>query len=186
MSYTAGSTILASFTILDAVTGLPKSGMTVAGGDVTFLLHRQSGVAMIAASETVTMTEIGVTGTYSIVFTPQNTGLYILQIHELNVGTFQRWYKFPDYTVVTAGSIFAPSWANAFCAETDVERWLQTGIDATTNPSDAETPAFAESRAAILMSLCASLGLAVTPSNVSSYSRLQDLLREANAIGTAL
>src|SRR3972149_9016362 len=92
----------------------------------------------------------------------------------------------PTYDVFSAGSVFLPSYANAFCSEADIERWLQQAISASSKPTDDEAAAFAESRAAILMSLCARLGFAVTPATVESGSRLQDLLREANAIGAAM
>ena len=74
----------------------------------------------------------------------------------------------------------------AYCAETDIERWTQTAIAASTAPTDTEAAAFAVARANILSSLCAGLGFAVTPTTIVAGSRLDVLMGEANAIGAAL
>lgn len=74
----------------------------------------------------------------------------------------------------------------AYCAETDIERWTQTAITASTTPSDSEAAVFAVARANILSSLCAGFGYTVTPTTVTAGSRLDYLLGEANAIGAAL
>jgi len=180
----AGDTVVQEWTVLDGASA-PLTGITTPAG-ITFTLHRQSGSTMVAASETVNWTEIGVTGHYFITFTPVNTGLYVLQLLEIDPNSLQRAYRFPNFLVYTAGSAFVPSYTEAFCSESDIERWLQQGIDSSTSPSSTEAAAFAESRAAVLMSLCAGLGYSVTPSMVTSGSRLQDMLRDANAIGAAL
>jgi hypothetical protein len=179
-----GNILVDGWTILDLTTGSPKTGMT-APADVTLTLQRESSGTIIAASETVTMTEIGVTGRYYFSFTPANSGLYILYGLETNVTTYQRAFEF-RYDVVSAGATFSPSYSNAFCAESDIERWIQHAIDGTTSPDDTEAAAFAESRAAILMTLLAKWGYTVTPSTVVAGSRLEDLLRRANSIGAAL
>lgn len=179
----AGSVVRTLWTIFNQ-SAAPLTGMT-SPADITFTLHRTTSTGIVASSETITMTEIGVTGNYAISFTPDFSGLYTLQLKELNANTNGIQYRFP-IEVFAAGAAFLPAFANAFCALTDVERWLQQTIDVTTNPDENQTAAFAESRAAILMSLCASLGFAVTPSTVTAGSRLQTILRDANAIGAAL
>lgn len=161
-----------------------KTGM-VSPGDVTLTLHRETSAGFVAAVEAITWTEIGVTGYYTIAFTPLNSGLYVLTLKELNADSFKRIQRF-EFDVHATGAVFSPAYANAFCAETDVERWLQKPIDGTTSPDDTETTAFAEARAALLMSLCAGAGYSVTPATVVSGSRIEDMLREANAIGAAL
>lgn len=184
MSFILGDTVRNLWTALDANND-PVSGL-VETTDIVFTLHRDTGSAMVAASEDVTLTEIGVTGHYYCAFTPVNTGLYVLQLEELNVNTLQRTFRFADIEVLTAGSAFSPTYANAFCAETDIERWIQAPITSSTRPSSTEAAAFAEARASILASLTARWGYAVTPATVIAGSRLEDLLREANAIGAAL
>jgi hypothetical protein len=181
-SAVAGNLTLDGWTVLD-LNDNPLTGMLVPG-DVTLTLQRQSGSALVAASETVSWAEVGATGRYFFSFTPQNTGLYLLYLKEINVNTGLRQPEF-RYDVLAAGAQFAPSYANAFCAESDLERWLGMSISATTHPSDTEAAGFAESRAAILMSLCAGLGYPVTPATVTAGSRLEDLLRDANSVGAS-
>lgn len=179
-----GNIIVDEHTVLD-LSDNPLTGMLVPG-DVTLTLHRQSGSTMIAASETITWTEIGVTGRYYFSFTPLNAGMYVLWLREIDAlsGLSQREFR---YNVLTAGATFSPTYANAFCAESDIERWIGMGIDSTTTPNDTQATAFAEGRAAVLMSLMASWGYPVTPASVAAAGgRLEDMLREANAIGAAI
>jgi len=180
---TVGNIIVYGVECLDLADAL-LTGITSPAG-VTLTLQRQSGSTMIPAAEVVSWTEIGVTGRYYFSFTPLNSGRYILYTHlisALSNGAFREY----TFEITTAGATFSATYANAFCAETDIERWIQTAIDATTKPNDSETAAFAESRAAILMALCAAWGYTVTSATVTAGSRLEDLLREANAIGAAL
>src|SRR3990172_6330054 len=183
MPFPVSSPVVTIWTVLD-LSSNPLTGVTTPAG-ITFALHRQSGSVAVAATEPITWTEIGVTGTYSIVFTPVNAGQYKMELKELHVSSQQRVYPF-FYEVVTAGSAFSPTFANAFCAETDIERWIQQPITASTQPSSNEAAGFAETRAAAHMSLCHRLGFTVTPSTVVAGSRIEDLLREANAVGAAL
>ena len=178
-----GNVIVQEWTVLDNANA-PLTGVTTPAG-ITFTLHRQSGATIVSASETISWTEILATGHYYIAFTPQNAGLYVLQLLEIHASSQQRAYRF-DFLVYTAGSAFVPSYTEAFCSESDVERWLQQPITSSTRPSSTEAAAFAEGRAAMLMGLTAALGYGVTPTTVASGSRLEDLLREANAIGAAL
>jgi hypothetical protein len=184
MSYKiTGNIIIDEWIVLD-VNDVPLTGVTYPAG-VTMTLDRQSGSTIVAASETLSWTEIGTTGRYYFSFTPTNSGIYILHLNEIHAlsGGSQPTFR---YDVVAAGAVFSPTYSNAFCAESDIERWIQTSIDATSRPNDTEAAAFAESRAAVLMTLCAKWGLTITPSTVTAGSRLEDLLREANAIGAAL
>jgi hypothetical protein len=182
-SQVAGNLVLDSYTVLDGM-DVPLTGMT-SPADVALTLYRQSGVTMIAAAETVAWAEIGASGTYYFSFTPTATGLYMLRLVELNVNTALRQSAF-RYDVLASGAQFAPSYANAFCAESDVERYLLQPIDTTTKPNDTTVAGWAQGRADALESLCAGLGLAITPSTVTAGSRLEGLLREANAIGAAM
>ena len=179
----AANTIYKLWTIRD-VSSDPLTGQTTPT-DVTFSLHRTTATGGIASTETVGLTEIGVTGHYVIDFTPANVGVYTLQLKEINASSLQRTVQF-DFEVHTAGSVFTPSYANAYCAETDLERWIQQPISSTTEPDATEAAGFSESRAAVLSAFCTMKGFAVTPATVTSGSRLQDLLREANAIGASM
>lgn len=186
----AGNIVRELWIYLDA-NDVPLGGM-VSPGDVTLKLFRDSGSGFtlvggnagtgIAVSWAAVA---GQTGYYGIAYTPDTNGLYKLELLELNAGSGARRWTFTQ-EVVSAGSVFLPAFANAFCAESDVERWLQYVIDGTTNPNDLETAAFAESKAGVLMSLCGRLGYPVTPATVPNGSIIKTLLRDANAIGAAL
>lgn len=179
-----GNTIRELWKYLDG-NGDPVGGMT-SPADVLLELFRDSGSGMVAASEVVTWAAVaGEIGFYTISFSPENSGKYVLLLKELNADSFFARHEY-RYEVTAAGAVFAPTYSNAFCAESDVERWTQVAIDASSSPTDTQTAAFAEARAAILMSLCAGLGFSVTPSTVVAGSRLEDMLREANSIGAAL
>lgn len=177
----AGNVIYQPYYFLDEDGVTPLTGKTTPA-DITFALKRYTSSGSVAASETVTFPERG-SGYYDICFTPENSGLYTVFSFEQIEGFRTR--EFP-FEVLSAGAAYLPSYANAFCSESDIERWLQFGIDASTNPNDTETAGFAQTRANVLMSLCASLGYTVTPSSVTAGSRLESLLRDANAIGAAL
>lgn len=181
---TAGNTIRTPYLYLDSADA-PLGGMT-SPTDITFTLFRETTGGMVAASETVSFAATATTGYYTISFTPQNTGLYTLFCKELNVGSGLRQPRF-DFSVLAAGSILVPSYSNAFCSEQDIERWINAPIDATKSPSDTEAAAWAEMRASVLMILCSRLGYPVTPgSSTLTGTALEDMLREANAIGAAL
>jgi hypothetical protein len=181
--FVIGETIRRLWTVLDG-NGAAVTGIT-APADVTLTLHLNTGSGFAAASEAVTLPEIGVTGSYNVTVTPLTAGQYHLVLYELGgdapLGRRMEW----DFDVVTAGSVFVPSLSNAFCSESDIERWMQQSITSATAPSSTEAAGFAETRAAILMSICTRYGFEVTPVTVVSGSRLQDMLREANAIGAA-
>jgi hypothetical protein len=183
-TFILGDTVIVPTVMMDAADAL-LSGVTYPAG-VTLYLDRQSGTTMVAASETLTWTEIGVTGRYTISFTPQNLGVYSLRQREIDASSSGRWYSFELIDVLAAGSTFSPVYTNAFCAETDIERRLNQTISATTSPSATAAAAFAEMRAAILQSICAKAGYPVTPTTITSGSRLEDMLRDANSIGAAL
>jgi hypothetical protein len=183
MAWVSGNLVFYNWQYLTAA-GVPKTGM-VETTDIEFTLKRNPGTGLVAAAEDVTFTETGATGYYTISFTPASTGLYSLWIKEINADSMLRQVQV-DFSVVSAGSAFSPNFSNAFCAETDMERWLQQAITATTSPSSTEAAGFAETRAAELMAICYRLGKSVTPTTVTAGSRLEDLLRRANGLGAAL
>lgn len=190
-SQVAGNLVLDIVRVLTPA-GAPLTGMVRAtsagdgsGADVKIWLKRQSGSAAVDATELISWTEVGTSGDYYITFTPQNTGLYWMYLSFVDPAALpsQRDMR---YDIIAAGATFAPSYADAFCAETDLERWLQQQIDSTTQPNDTQAAGFATGKADVLESLCAGLGDAVTPATVTAGSRLEGLLREANAVGAAL
>jgi hypothetical protein len=179
--------VIQPWTILNtALPSAPLTGMT-APADVTFYLHREvpGTGTLVAAIETVTLTEIGNTGHYYITWTPENTGIYSLQLQETNAGSLQRWMDFPEFTILPAGAVFTPVFTNAFCSEADVERWSQLDFTATSKPTTNEVAAFAEARASEIMSILIPHGYTGTPTTIVAGSIEEDLLREANAIGAA-
>ena len=177
----SGNIVLDQWTVRDGNND-PLTGM-LSPADVTLALLRQSAGVMIAAAESVAWAEIGATGQYYFSFTPQNSGFYRLNLREIDAATQLRTYAF-DYDVFAAGAAFVATYDNAFCSEADIERWLQQAISASSAPNDTQAAAFAESRAALLMSLCARYGFTATPGAVTG--RIEDMLREANAIGAAM
>lgn len=184
MSYVVGNVVVQQWTILKATTSLPLTGMT-SPADIEFYLHRQSGSAMVAASESITFGEEGSTGHYYTAYSPEEPGLYIEQLREKNVQTFKRWYRFSDVTVVAAGSTFMPAYANAYCAESDIERWCGLEFSGTSVPTSDQVVAFAEERASEMTAILAGAGYAITPVTVVSDSPEEDMLRAANAIAAA-
>lgn len=180
----AGNVVRTVRRILDQ-NDAPLGGLTMPA-DITATLFRDTGVDISVASETVAMAPvIGSTGDYYVTFTPLSSGLYTLILREINANTGLRQTR-DQFQVYASGTLFQPTFANAFCALTDIERWTQTAITSTTDPSDSEAAGFAEARASILQSLLGRLNYPLTPMTVQSGSRLQDILREANAIGAAL
>jgi hypothetical protein len=178
-----GSTVRLVWTIMDQ-NGDPLTGMTVGGGDVSFRLHRSTSSGSVASGETVSMAEIGSTGTYEITYVPTGTGLYTLQLRELNANTLMQQYRFPT-DVFSAGSEPTPTFADAFCAESDVERFAQLDFDADSRPSVDEVALFAAGRASEMRGLLAMAGWVVSPTTVTPLSVEQVILRETNAVGAA-
>lgn len=160
----------------------PLTGM-VSPTDVALTLKVDAGVGTVTAPEVVGWVERGA-GFYDVEFTPGSPGLYTLFLKELNAGSFQRRYSFV-YEVQSAGAAYAPAFASAFCAETDVERWTQLTFDGTSKPTSTEVAGFAQARASEMRSILAAGGWAISPAAVVSGSIEQDSLREANAIGAA-
>ncbi len=186
MSFVVSEEIVNLWTILDTATPpVPVTGMATPA-DITFTLHRETGSTMEVATESITFAELGSTGHYSIAFTPDQQGTYVLQLIEVDAATAQRSHRFATMDVVAAGAVLTPTFVNAYCSQADISRWVQHVLSSATNPDLTEATAFAEIRANVLSSLVTGWGLATTPASVASGSRLALMLREANAIGAAL
>lgn len=178
----AGNTVRQPWLYLD-INGAGLTGM-VNVTDVTLTLRVDTGTGGGAAAEPVSWTEKG-SGFYDIAFAPVGQGLYTLFLKELNVGGMQRQWAW-TFEVSAAGAVFTPAYANAFCAESDIEAWLGMDITSSTTPTSTQLSGLAQTRAAVLMAMMAGWGYTVTPLTLTNGSRLQDILRQANCIGAAL
>lgn len=185
----AGNVVRNDWLFLDAA-GAPKAGV-VAPTDLTFELVRDAGAGFGAASEAVPSTVSGtfyavpgMPGHYNLEYTPTGPGLYVLYLNEIAVDSTGRRWHFPC-EVVSAGSQYLPSFANAFCAESDVERWTQLAFDTTSKPTSAEVAGFSQARASEMRSVFAASGWTVSPSTITAGSVEQDMARECNALGAA-
>jgi hypothetical protein len=178
-----GSTIRLVWTILDQ-NGDPLTGMH-SPADVSFRLHRSSLNGTVASGEAVSMVEVAASpGTYEITFVPLATGLYTLQLRELNASTLFQQYRFPT-DVFSAGSEALPTFDDAFCSQSDVERFMQLSVDSTTDPSADDVALFAAGRAKEMQGLLAAAGWTVSPATIVADSVEQGILREVNAVGAA-
>jgi hypothetical protein len=185
MPYVAQNLIVESWTVLDLATPPGAVSGLTSPADVTLNLQRSSGTTYIAASEVVGWAETAQLGTYAITITPQNAAHYVLTLQEVSALTLQRNYRF-TYEVLPAGAVFTPSYSNAFCAQSDIERYAGIKFTSTSSVTTLMAAGFAEERAGQIMAWCAKWGISITPTTVISGSRLEDLLRKANAIGAAL
>lgn len=186
MPAVANNLIIENLRVLSAADdSLTVSGLsTTPGVDFQISLQRQSGSSAVAASETVTIAEVATTGHYIFAFTPQNNGMYWLDVKELDALTLGRALRFP-YEVLPAGAVFTPSFTNAFCSQADVERYSGLHFTNATQITSAQVAGFAEEGGAALMSRCSYLGFPVTVASLDPTSRLADILRAANATWAA-
>jgi len=184
-----GGTIRQPWVILDA-DGVEVAGM-VSPTNVELRLRRDNGTQTVDATETVTLTD-HTGGDYDITFTPVNAELYTLFLRELNPAepvapiTAGRRYWW-TYEVLAVGAVYLPAFSNAFCGQSDVERWTQLAFNSTSKPTTTQVAAFAQARAGEIRAAVATEGWTIAPGNVGydvgSYA--EDLLREANAIAAA-
>lgn len=177
----AGNTVRDEWFYMDA-TEAPLTGMLI-NVDVTLTLRRDIGAGFVAAPEAISWTELG-GGYYQIAFTPLSGGLYRAYLKELNVNSFLRRWTFP-FEIVSAGSTFLPSFANAFCSEGDVESWAGFDFQSGSKPTSDQVAGFAQSRSSEMRSIMAAEGWVVGPGTVTPGGPEEDMLRMANAIGAA-
>lgn len=167
-----------------AITGLQPT-MTAA------LSRFPDSATRVAASETVTIAEIGTTGFYAITYTPTLAQTYKCRITE---STQFLEYTFEDDVVDAPAAVTS---ADAYCTEADVVAWAQMGdYTTTTTPTEAQVLLFMQSRAAELYSILSRIMGSSTPGPSSFDVDLDEttdkgkglgrLLRMANAIGAAM
>lgn len=186
MPYRVGEQVIHVWDLANT-SGGPYDGLS--GNMSTDLNRTVSGTAIVAATETATITEVG-TGYYVVAYTPAHAGTYRGLVTEST--TFAE-FTFEDYvedtTTVTAD-------ADAYCGIADVEAFLGWTAATTTKPTQAQVENFMARRAAELYALMASQLGASTPGPANyttviatSSDRglaLSRVLAMANAIGAAM
>ena len=177
----AGNVVRDEWFYMDAA-GAPLTGM-ISPTDVNLVLRRDVGAGFAAAPEAVAWTELG-GGYYQVSFTPNSGGFYRLYLKELKDTSDGRKWTFP-FEVVSAGSTFLPSFANAFCSEGDVESWAGFSFESSSKPTSDQVAGFAQGRASEMRSLLAAEGWVVGPGTVTPGGPEEDMLRVCNAIGAA-
>lgn len=166
-------------------------GLTGLAGTMTATLKRYpSATSEVSASETVTIVEIGATGSYYVTYTPTNAQVYSLKVYE---STTDREYWWEDEVQD------APSTASlqyAYATLDDVVAVAQMGAyTSATTPTDVQVTSFLEQRAAEIFAKLVPLmrNDATGPSGYSTTvdqstdtgKALARVLRRVNAIGAA-
>lgn len=125
------------------------SALTGLAGNMSCVLTRLlDGGGSTAASETVTIAEIGSTGIYTIRYTPTQADIYIGRVTESSLGLE---YYFEDDVEVATSTVPA---AYAYCSEADVVAFAQMGdYTASTRPTEAQVTGFMSKRAAEVYSI---------------------------------
>ncbi len=116
-------------------------------GDFTLTLLRDEGSGYVAAPEAITFSELIAPnlGTAQFATEPNGAFTYQLWVDELHVDSFQRAGILFEFVAISSGSIFLPTFANAYCSQNDVERELQHQIfDSASQPTDVDLAAWAE------------------------------------------
>lgn len=122
------------------------SGNTgLAGNMSAATFNRYTTTTETAATESVTISEIGSTGSYIVRYTPENAELYRLQILESSLG-FDTWFE--DQVSDAPSEATA---ANAYCTEANVVGHVQSGdFTVSTIPTEVNVLRFMEDRAAMI------------------------------------
>lgn len=181
---TVSAAIYTTWRVID-LTGAVVSGLTATDFNIDLTKDQAT------TAETVSVTSVG-DGVYVFAFIPLATGTYGLSVQEK--GTFansqQGGFSGREWVVTAAGAAFAPDAANCFCSQSDVERYAGKTFSATSTPSATAVLGFMEEVASDLTAVCQLSGKRITPAGgdapltVSGTGvQLEDLLREANAIG---
>lgn len=181
----AGNVVKHTYLFRDAA-GNPKAGFN-APADVTFLLFKDNAAASeaIPSSASGTFYDIpGRPGYYGVEYTPSGGGQYSLYLQEIAADSQLRGWSWAD-EIVSAGSVFLPSFANAFCSESDVESWAGFSFESGSKPSSDQVAGFAQSRASEMRSIFSAEGWVVGPTTVTPGGAEEDMLRACNAIGAA-
>jgi hypothetical protein len=148
------------------------------------------------ASESVTVSYLG-DGNYMFQFSPTAAGTYGMVMTELvsvaNPNSVQN--GFTQSWIVTSSGVpeFSATFDNAFCGQSDVERYAGRKFTTTTTLSQNELAGMAEETAAYLIAQTSQAGHTITPDSMGAPPDLstvagqvlEDMLRAANALGVA-
>lgn len=180
-----GEVVRRQHTVINLL-GAHPTGLLIS--DFTIALYLDG----VAATETVTLSDLG-SGNYEFLFTPLSPGIYTFFGTE---GAFanSQGLSFNDaWITVLTEAVFTPSPANAFCAVTDVERYMTQNFSSTSSPTDMDVLGWMEELARRLTAKCEVAGHRVTPaggnaplSGLPPDTELEAMLRAANALGVAV
>jgi hypothetical protein len=146
----------------------------------------------VTTGEVVTITHLA-DGVHRGTFTPLSAGTYFCAVLELAFANSKRDRHEFTFDVASAGTTFAASYANAFCAQSDIESATGSTYGAATEPSATQVAAFAQQVASALTAICFGVGKTLTPAGGSAPidtsttvgKNLSDMMRTANALGAA-
>lgn len=167
-------------------------GVTGRAGNMTKALKRYpSASSEVSASETVTVAEIGSTGSYAVTYTPTLGQLYVGLITETLLGAT---YSFTDEVLTGPESVTVD---DAYCSMADVIAFAQAGTySSSTVPTESEVLGFMAKRASRVYSALAKVmgASAPGPANYATTidtttdkgKALSQACRFANAVGAAM
>ncbi len=169
-----------------------QMGLTGDVANITATLTRYPDNATeTSASETVTIVEIGATGTYYVTYTPTNAQVYRLKL-DSSTNFREAWFE------DAVSDAPATATANdAYAAESDVASYAQMGdYTSSTKPTETQVVAFLADRASeVYGKLATIMGSSVTgpPSydtvideSTDAGKALGRAARKANALGAAI
>ena len=172
-------------------------GMTGRIGTLSATLSRFPDTdTKISASESVTIGEVGTTGSYWASYTPTLAQPYSLKLEDSALYTSKYWDD-DVYDPATIPSPPAPGGGPGYCSQADDESYAQLGgFGSGTIPSDTDVALFIYCRAGELLTALydvAPSSAALAPDgwtnpidqSTDSGTALAAALREANAIGAA-
>ena len=121
--------------------GAAQTGLS--GTMSSSLIYFADSTTRAAASESVTIAEIGSSGDYAVTFTPLSAGTYVLTMTESVLVAEE---VFEDIVSDVASAAVD---SDSYCAEADVVAWAQMGdYSGATTPTETQVLGFMQMRAA--------------------------------------
>lgn len=159
-------------------------------GDFSLTLLRDEGSGYVSAPETVVFSELIAPnlGTAQFAVDPNGAFNYQLWVDELHVDSFQRAGILFEFVAISAGSIFLPTFDNAYCSQADVEREMQHQIfDSASKPTDMDVAAWAEIEANRITAMLQLREFNTAPATIAADdSKLEMMVRHYNSLKVAL
>lgn len=125
------------------VWALGSANTGLAGNMSDTLIYYADDSTRAAASESVTIAEIGSSGDYAITYTPLLSGTYKLLVDESSLAIEYYWEDIVTDTPSAAVD------SNSYCSEADVVAFVQMGdYTANTTPTETQVLTFMQMRAA--------------------------------------